>query len=857
MLLFTVVNGQLNEKFDDGDFTNDPVWVGDNADFIVNTSNQLQSNSTTANSTFFLVTPSRIATTAQWDFYVKLSFNPSSVNYVDIYLTASDSDLTSTGTTGYFVRVGNTDDEISLYRKDAGGISTKLIDGTNGVLNNTSNVMKIKVVRDTSNRWTLQRDLGGTGNSYISEGSVTDETYNTSFFLGFLIKQSTSSFFQKHYFDDIEIKKYLLDTIPPKIQFVNVISPTAVDLLFNEPVSSVSSQATSNYFVNNNIGNPVTSATDPLNSSLVHLNFAKSLTNAVTYTLTVDGVKDISGNAIVNSSVDFNFHTTQIYDVVIDEIMADPTPQVGLPNSEWIELKNISAFPIDLQGWKISDLSAQSGPMPDFILKPDSFVIVCASSATSALSVFGHVISVTSFPSLDDNADLISLHSSQKKVVHAVEYSSSWYQNELKKAGGWTLEMIDTKNPCSGFNNWKASANTRGGTPGNKNSIDGINIDDMAPKLLRAFASDATTLTLVFDEPLDSLNASVANNYLISNGISVIQASVVSPVFKTVNILLNSPIALGTIYTIAASGVTDCKGNLISSQNTARFGLAQDVDNMDIVINEILYNPRPGGVDYVEIYNRSKKIIDLNNVYIANRNSSNVISSIQRITAEHILLFPGDFMVVTSDVSAVNAQYITTNPAAFIPVSTMPSFADNAGDVILLNKQGAIIDEVIYSDKWQFPLIANTEGISLERIDYDGQSAQSNFHSAATSVGYGTPGYKNSQYRLNEVGNAEIKVSPDIFSPDNDGVDDFATIDYMFPRPGFVANITIFDASGTPVRYLERNALCGLTGYYRWDGLDDKSKKLPQGIYIIYTEIFNTAGKMKRFKNTIVLARRY
>ena len=255
----------------------------------------------------------------------------------------------------------------------------------------------------------------------------------------------------------------------------------------------------------------------------------------------------------------------------------------------------------------------------------------------------------------------------------------------------------------------------------------------------------------------------------------------------------------------------------------------------------------------MELYNRSQKIIDLSHTYIANRNSSNVISSIQQVTAESILLFPKDFMVLTSDPAAVKNQYITTNPDAFITVSNMPSFSDDMGDVIILNNQGAIVDEVKYSDKWHFPLISNTEGVSLERIDYDGPSVQSNFHSAATSAGYGTPGYKNSQYRLNEEVQGEITVTPDIFSPDNDGIDDFATINYSFPSPGYVANITIFDASGRPVRYLQRNSLSGIKGYYRWDGLDDKNRKLPQGIYIIYTEIFNTEGKKKQFKNTIVL----
>ena len=133
---------------------------------------------------------------------------------------------------------------------------------------------------------------------------------------------------------------------------------------------------------------------------------------------------------------------------------------------------------------------------------------------------------------------------------------------------------------------------------------------------------------------------------------------------------------------------------------------------------------------------------------------------------------------------------------------------------------------------------------------------QKNWHSAASSVGFGTPTYKNSQYSTTENVAGEIVVSPAIVSPDNDGNDDFATITYSFPEPGYVANITIFDGGGRPVRFLQRNALNGLQGFYRWDGLGEKQQKLPVGIYIIYTEVFNLAGKTKRFKNTIVLARR-
>ena len=497
------------------------------------------------------------------------------------------------------------------------------------------------------------------------------------------------------------------------------------------------------------------------------------------------------------------------------------------------------------------------GPMPSYNLLPDSFVIVCTASAVASMSVYGPTISVTSFPSLDNAGDVLFLRSPQGRIIHAVSYTDAWYQNELKKDGGWTLEMIDTKNPCSGFTNWKASTDSKGGTPAKKNAADANNKDLIAPQLLRASAIDNLNISLVFDEPLDSLKAATAANYTISDGIGVPQFGIAGPTFDKVTLRLNTPLLPNKVYTITANNITDCANNNISTKNTAKVGLASNADSFDIVINEILFNPKSNGTDYVEIYNRSNKIIDLKQTYIANRSSSNVISNIKQLSADNYLLFPQEFMVITDDPFIVKRNFITKNPDAFVTVASMPSFNDDKSNCIILNGQGNVVDELKYDEKWHFKLIDNREGIALERIDYNAPTQlPDNWHSASTSVGYGTPTYKNSQYKINDGVQGEITVTPEIVSPDNDGQDDFATISYSFPSQGYVANITIFDAAGRVVRYLQRNALCGIKGIYRCDGLGEKNQKLPVGIYIFYTEVFNLDGKKKQFKNTIVLARR-
>ena len=160
------------------------------------------------------------------------------------------------------------------------------------------------------------------------------------------------------------------------------------------------------------------------------------------------------------------------YSVVIDEILADPAPSIGLPNEEFIEIKNVSDLPINLKQWKISDGSSTATVMIDYLLQPDSFVVICSMSAVNLLSSFGSTIGVSNFPSLNNDEDVISLYSADGKLIHAVAYKSTWFNNAIKSEGGWTLEMIDTRNPCAGGKNWKASLDAKGGTPARKNSID-------------------------------------------------------------------------------------------------------------------------------------------------------------------------------------------------------------------------------------------------------------------------------------------------------------------------------------------------------------------------------------------------
>ncbi len=546
------------------------------------------------------------------------------------------------------------------------------------------------------------------------------------------------------------------------------------------------------------------------------------------------------------------------FDVLITEVMADPSPVVGLPNAEFIEIRNVSTKNLNLAGWKISDASATTTITANVVLKPDSILILCANSQVSQFALFGKTIGIPSFPSLDNDGDIISLRSAQGRNIHAVAYSSGWYHNSIKKDGGWSLEMIDTGNPCAGNQNWKASIHAAGGTPGQDNSVKNTVKDESPPKVVHAVSPDSISLLVFFDEPLDSSTAADPLKYTLTGDIQILEATPQPPLFNSVKLTLSTAFGQRKIYQLKVQGIRDCSQNQVGAFNEIKTGRPAEVRPGEIVVNEILFNPKENGVDFVELYNNSTGIFDLSSIFIAHKNSSGQVANAVKCSEIPFYIFPGEYIVLTADPVILQSQYLVPATDRVVTRTSMPSFPDDKGTVVLTDNQGAMIDDVAYSEKWHFPLISNAEGVSLEKL---GPAAASNlpgsWHSAASTAGYATPGYKNSQ-QLNDMGSvAMLEVQPKIFSPDNDGMEDLATILYQLNEPGYVANITVFDVRGRLVRSLVRSGLMGLKGHWTWDGLDEKKQKLPSGNYIIHAEIFNLQGNKKGYKMVVVLARKY
>lgn len=541
------------------------------------------------------------------------------------------------------------------------------------------------------------------------------------------------------------------------------------------------------------------------------------------------------------------------YDIVISEIMADPTPVVGLPAAEYVELHNRLPHPCTLNNWKLK-IGNTAKNLPDIVLDSAGYCVIIAEKYREEfLPYCAHLYTLSSL-SITDGGQSLTLYNEQGSVIHSVTFRKSWHTESIKQDGGWSLEMMDEAIPCAGRENWNSSTSPEGGTPGMPNAIRQDVGDYEPPEMQRLTLIDSSTIRLFFTEPV-RLPLPPMDWISIEPSVNIVEIREVPPNFNALDILIADPLSAGIRYRLCTDGsLCDCVGNVIRAECLS-IGASEQPLPGDIVINEILSHPFEGAdADFVELYNCSNKIIDLKTVKIGSGGDTMPNKAVIAVGSGR-QLFPDEYCALCKDRTHTTAHYFCRDPRALQECDSLPAYANAEGVVFLTTIGLQVLDRFAYNDKMHYSGLSSDEGVSLERLRTDHPTQdENNWHSAASTVGYATPGFKNSQAGA-ELPRDDITIIPEVFSPDNDGFDDYTEFALSFTQLENRLSIQIFDRHGHPVRLLANNEYCGTEALFRWDGTDDNRQPLPSGSYVTLISWWNQEGKAKRIRKVVSIWR--
>ncbi|MCO5247430.1 MAG: lamin tail domain-containing protein [Chitinophagales bacterium] len=643
------------------------------------------------------------------------------------------------------------------------------------------------------------------------------------------------------------------DTIAPIISQINILNSQSIQLTFSKSIDVVTAENTNLYIFTPSI--EVASIHFNVERNIATIELSESLNPGALYNFHVFGINDCEGNALKDTTFAISIGQKATFnDILITEIMAKPTPVVGLPEVEYIELYNNSEKAIDLKGMVLK-ASTRTATFTGGTLLPHEYAVVTSSENVGLFSFSPKVIGLDKFPALTDGGAQLSLSNSDGSATFQITYSNAWYASSEKKVGGWSLEMKDLLQPCIERENWSESQDPKGGTPGQVNSVNGS---------LGAIASvvagtvefhDAHHIQILFSGKLhpniiDDVSIRVEPHLEIAH----FQIQTNTP--DIVEIEFTDNIVENTIYKITIDGLYDCAGNAIKS-STLEFGIPQTVEPGDIIINELLYDPNTGGTDFVELLNISDKLLSVSDLLITREDPlTQAVITNTDLSSVKKLIFPGDYLVLSSKGENIRVQYNTPGVSVFADVSSFPNYVNDGGIVGLYRNDNTVLEKFEYNPKMHFKMLKVTKGVSLERINPRVSTEEvSNWNSAALSVGGATPGYKNSQY-LQVIPKGKLSVSPEVFSPDNDGVDDVLGVSYQLDKADYVGSASVYTIEGIPVKTLFSQQTLSQEGFFTWDGLDKDDKKARVGIYVVVLELYNLKGKSEILRTKCVLAAR-
>lgn len=724
---------QVSEGFNDGELLHQPEWIGDTGRFIVNANKQLQSKLYPKSDTAFLATSNEYILNTVWEFYLQINVDPSTSNQLRIHLTSDKLSLDSLGN-GYFLQVGETgaNDSYDLYKKSGKSI-TKIIDGLPKSRERIDTLRAyIMIVHRTDGYWEVFSRSNHTA-SWTSEGFCYDRTFLKSLYMGVSLRH-TSTRTDKFILDQISVYPYEVDSLLPEISKAEVMDERTIRLTCSKEIDTTSFTDINSIKLNDRNASRIEFQTSSLTQFNVYFQENIPVGNSI---LEVPVFKDIIGNTssnIQNISIHYipeiplNKHS-----VFISEIMPDPSPAIDLPDVEYVELYNASDRDINLENWEYQCSNTKT-KLPKHILKKNEFVILCKASDTSIMLLYGNCIGLKTWPTLVNSGAQLKLLEPKGKIIDEIHYETSWYKNNTKTNGGYSLEYIFPNKICEGIYAWQASGSERGGTPAKPNYNWEFPNDALYVQQVEMLKDG--NIFIRFNKTPDTSTSNLRSNYFIEN-LHLIPSKVIFANAEKNELYLkfDTEFVHKNLYGISLKNIFTCNKETLQ-ENEFKVVYMNNDDTSKIRINEIYVDPFPSmglaEAEYIELYNASENTIDL-------AGYSFVIGSTKYILPRYILR-ENEYVIICSanDTNSLKVY------GKVIGINGMLSLSNTVSSLTLTNKVDRIIDRITYRQSWYRDQTKIDGGWSIELVDPYNKCDFINKWSASVNVKGGTPGQVNS-----------------------------------------------------------------------------------------------------------------
>ncbi|MDR1407263.1 MAG: lamin tail domain-containing protein [Tannerella sp.] len=597
---------------------------------------------------------------------------------------------------------------------------------------------------------------------------------------------------------------------------------------------------------------------------------------------------------------------TSLGDVIISEVMANPVGLTDLPETEYVEIFNASGEDLYLNGWTFV-YGSTVVPLPEATLPAGSYAVLYRAGRDIFVESGGLDIPVAAFPSnLANTGRTLKIVNSLGLTIDSVDYAAAtparaW---ERDAAGDFYLSN-DPRGGTPGAANSPKDIPPPSAEPDTSNPGDMIISEVMANPMgltdfpeteyVEIFNASGEDLSLngwtfVYGNTVVPLPEATlpTGSYAVlyragrdifveSGGLDIPVAAFPSSLVntgRTLKIVNSLGITIDSVDYAAATPARawerDAAGDFYLS-NDPRGGTPgaanspKDIPPPDdplnpdmpaqyrtafegeIVFNEILPEPFEGGSEYIELYNRSEHALSVFDLAIATRKSDGALNTRYPLSSIIGPILPDGYIVLTSGRDGVLNFYAASVGQVVYEVR-LPILNNTGSTLVLLSvRDGTVIDEVSYSSKWHDMAIKNTKGVALERIDPDaaGQDA-TNWTSAISTVGYGTPGYRNSQARQGE---ATFSFGlPEYLTGTNE-----YRIAYRTDQAGYRCHIRIFTLEGMMVAEIANNQLLGADGEIYWNGCGSDGSRLRAGLYIYHAELYHPYGQHRTVKKAFLV----